>query len=70
MPVKKAENIIGKVKCPKCKHKQPIQIPISVCQQFYKCNGCGKIIQAKKTCCVFCDYGDRKCPAAEKHKMT
>ena len=60
--------IIGNVTCPKCGHKQPIEIPTNKCQAFYKCEKCGKLIKAEKSCCVFCDYGDRKCPVAEQHK--
>ncbi len=57
-------SIIGNVTCPVCSHKQPMPIPFDKCQAFYKCDGCGRTIKAEKTCCVFCDYGDRKCPAA------
>jgi hypothetical protein len=59
--------IVGNVTCPRCGHRQPMRIPIDKCQAFYKCDGCGKMIAAEKTCCVFCDYGDRKCPAAKAH---
>ena len=31
------------------------------------CDKCKKVISAKKSCCVFCDYGDRKCPVAAQH---
>ncbi len=61
------KKIIGNVTCPECKSEQPIVIPTDSCQAFYKCDNCGKIIKAEKSCCVFCDYGDRKCPVAEKH---
>lgn len=43
-------------------------IPENSCQVFYQCGGCNKTIMAKMTCCVFCDYGDRTCPAAKNHK--
>lgn len=62
------EKLIGNVTCPKCGHKQPMEIPTHSCQVFYKCGGCSKTISAKKSCCVFCDYGDRKCPVAEEHQ--
>ena len=65
---KKTERRIGKVTCPKCGHKQRMEIPSISCQAFYKCDGCGKTIAAQKSCCVFCDYSDRKCPVAEEHK--
>ncbi len=61
-------NEIGKVTCPGCRHIQPMKIPTKSCQAFYKCKSCKKIIAAKKSCCVFCDYGDRKCPSAEAHQ--
>lgn len=65
---KMINKIIGNLTCPKCNHQQPFEIPAKSCQAFYKCSGCNRIIQAQKSCCVFCDYGDRKCPVAEKHK--
>lgn len=48
--------------CPHCGAKQQAEIPEGKCVPFYVCNACGKTVQAKKACCVFCDYGDRKCP--------
>jgi len=53
--------------CPECKHKQEMEIPTNTCQAFFKCEGCEKLIAAKKSCCVFCDYSDKPCPVAEKH---
>ncbi len=61
-----AKAIIANVTCPTCDHKQQMGIPHGKCQAFYKCDGCGKMIAAKKTCCVFCDYGDRKCGVGHK----
>jgi len=59
------EKLIGNVTCPKCGHTQPMEIPTISCQHAYKCENCKKNITTKKSCCVFCDYGDRKCPTAE-----
>ena len=64
----KSKKLIGNITCPKCGHKQPMDIPTISCQAFYKCEGCGKIISAEKSCCVFCDYGDRKCPISKEHQ--
>ncbi len=64
----KKKKIVGNITCPECGHKQLMEIPTSLCIAFYKCDKCGKTIYSKKSCCVFCDYGDRKCPAAEEHK--
>ena len=58
--------VIGKVTCPECGHKQAMEIPTEKCQAFYQCKKCSKVIVAKKSCCVFCDYGDRKCLTAHE----
>ena len=58
---------IGKLTCPECRHVQKMEIPQSSCQAFYKCLGCKKMIKAEKSCCVFCDFGDKACPIADKH---
>jgi hypothetical protein len=64
---KKEEKLMGNITCPECKHIQQMIIPKKSCQAFYKCKGCEKTISAKKSCCVFCDYGDRACPVAAEH---
>ncbi|MBC8500706.1 MAG: hypothetical protein ISS25_00455 [Nanoarchaeota archaeon] len=62
------QQLIGNVTCPKCKHVQPMKIPTNSCRAFYKCEGCEEVISAEKSCCVFCDYGDRPCPVSSEHK--
>ncbi len=62
---KMAEKLIGTLTCPECGHKQEMEIPQTTCQAFYDCEGCKKQIKPTKSCCVFCDYGDKKCPIAE-----
>ena len=38
-------------------------MPIGACQWFYDCKGCGAVLRPKVgDCCVFCSYGDAKCP--------
>ena len=59
-----AETIVGVLTCPRCGHQQAQEIPLDACIPFYECQGCGQLIAAEKSCCVFCDYGDRPCPAA------
>ncbi len=61
------DDLIGNITCPKCGHVQKHKMPTASCQAFYKCDGCNEIIKATKSCCVFCDYGDRKCPVAAAH---
>jgi len=62
-----SKELIGNITCPDCKHIQQMKIPTNACQAFYKCEGCKKINMAKKSCCVFCDWGDRPCPIAKQH---
>lgn len=53
--------------CPECNHKQTKEIPEDSCLPFYICENCGQSISAKeKDCCVFCSYGDKKCPVAHE----
>lgn len=60
------EKLIGTLTCPECGNKEEKEIPTSSCLQFYSCKKCGKTIKAEKSCCVFCDYSDKKCPGAQK----
>lgn len=52
--------------CPLCGQQQEEEIPQDSCVPFYKCNGCEEIVSAERSCCVFCDYGDKACPAGHK----
>jgi len=61
--------LYGNVTCPECRHVQKMKMPTNMCAAFYKCDGCKKTISARKSCCVFCDYGDRACPVATQHKQ-
>ena len=55
----------GTLTCPRCGHRQEMEIPQTSCIPFYLCQGCGETIQAR-SCCVFCDYADRPCPVSVK----
>ena len=57
--------MIATLTCPECKKKQKMKIPVDRCVQFYTCNSCNKIISRKTGCCIFCDYGNKKCPSAQ-----
>ncbi len=49
--------------CPLCAAVQAAEIPTGSCMPFYKCQKCNKLIKAKDgDCCVFCSYGNKKCP--------
>jgi DNA-directed RNA polymerase subunit RPC12/RpoP len=51
------------ITCPTCGFKREEQMPINVCQHFYKCLNCGEVLKPKDgDCCVFCSFADSKCP--------
>jgi len=53
--------------CPMCGHNQIVNIFTNRCLPFYQCDGCRKVIPAKKgNCCVICNYSDQKCPVSTK----
>ena len=38
-------------------------MPTDACQFYYDCKGCGALLKPLKgDCCVYCSYGDVKCP--------
>jgi len=56
------------IKCPACGHREHEIMPEDACQYFYKCKGCGVVMKPKRgDCCVFCSYGDVKCPSAQQN---
>ncbi|MBI2971816.1 MAG: hypothetical protein HYY37_05345 [Candidatus Aenigmarchaeota archaeon] len=57
-----SKKLTGTVKCPECGHQQKMEIPVAVCMQFYRCEGCKKLIKGTAKC-IFCSYADKKCPS-------
>lgn len=56
----------SEITCPKCGHKKVEVLPTEVCQLVYKCEKCGEVMHPKDgDCCVFCTYGDHKCPSKQ-----
>lgn len=53
----------GTLTCPSCGHRQTLTMPIDACVYFYDCPGCGRRLKPRTgDCCVFCSFGDVKCP--------
>ncbi len=49
--------------CPHCGHSVIETMPTDACQYFYDCKQCTTLLKPKHgDCCVFCSYGDTKCP--------
>lgn len=56
----------SQITCPKCQHKKTEQLPTDVCLLSYTCEKCKTVLHPKKgDCCVFCTYGDVKCPSMQ-----
>ena len=56
----------SEITCPKCGHKSIEVLPTEVCQIKYTCKSCSAVLYPKDgDCCVFCTYGDHKCPSKQ-----
>lgn len=54
------------ITCAKCGHKKLETMPTEVCQLSYTCEMCRAVLHPKDgDCCVFCTYGDHKCPSKQ-----
>jgi hypothetical protein len=54
------------ITCPYCGHQKVETMPTDVCQIRYTCEKCKKDIHPKNgDCCVYCSYGDHKCPSKQ-----
>ncbi|MHA2109678.1 MAG: GDCCVxC domain-containing (seleno)protein [Candidatus Hodarchaeales archaeon] len=55
------------VTCPTCGHKNTVSMPEDSCQLLYICPECNLEFRPKQgDCCVFCSYGDVKCPPMQE----
>lgn len=52
--------------CPECGTKQKGEMLEAAYSYAYQCNGCSEIIEKKTdSCCVYCSYGEVKCPSEQ-----
>ena len=55
------------ITCPYCGHQKEEEMPVDACTKFYECEGCGEMLRPQEgDCCVFCSYGDVKCPPMQE----
>lgn len=55
------------ITCPHCQHQATETLPTDVCQIFYDCKNCKATLAPQgDDCCVFCSYGDHKCPSIQE----
>jgi hypothetical protein len=51
------------ITCPTCGHRAMETMPTDRCIFFYACLECREVLRPLAgDCCVFCSYGDRRCP--------
>ncbi|TDQ15065.1 hypothetical protein DFQ04_2951 [Algoriphagus boseongensis] len=55
--------------CPNCGFQKKETMPEDSCQFFYECENCHTLLKPKSgDCCVYCSYGDVKCPPIQQDK--
>ena len=53
--------------CPECGHQSKDLMPTDACQFFYDCPNCKAILKPNAgDCCVYCSFGDVKCPPIQE----
>jgi predicted ferric reductase len=54
------------ITCPHCGYSKTETMPTNACQFFYQCENCKTILRPKPgDCCVYCSYGNVKCPSKQ-----
>jgi hypothetical protein len=57
---------VSQITCPSCGFKKIETMPTDICLLTYTCTKCGKEMHPRNgDCCVFCTYGDHKCPSKQ-----
>lgn len=51
------------ITCPRCGALTADTMPTNACVYFWDCPSCAAVLKPLRgDCCVFCSYGDIKCP--------
>ena len=54
------------ITCPHCDFEKEETLPTEICLITYTCSNCEKVLHPKQgDCCVFCSWGDHKCPSKQ-----
>jgi hypothetical protein len=66
IPVADHDSLHSEITCPKCGFKKTELLPTDVCLLKYTCGTCHyEMLPKEGDCCVFCTYGDVKCPSKQ-----
>jgi hypothetical protein len=58
------------IKCPRCGHVATEIMQTDVCQYFYDCTNCARLIRPWiGDCCVFCSHGNVPCPPIQFERL-
>ncbi|HKC93620.1 MAG TPA: GDCCVxC domain-containing (seleno)protein [Nitrospira sp.] len=56
------------VQCPNCGMGTEQEMSTDSCVVYFQCPSCKAVLRPKTgQCCVFCSYGNVKCPSAQLH---
>ena len=59
-------SVFSEITCPKCNFRKKEKMPADVCLLKYTCQSCrAELFPKEGDCCVFCSYGDYKCPSKQ-----
>lgn len=57
------------ITCPRCGHAQREAMPLDRCVFFWECSNCHAVSKPRAgDCCVYCSYGDVKCPPVQDER--
>lgn len=57
----------SKIICPSCGFAATETMPMTACQFFYDCKGCGRLLRPNPgDCCVFYSFGTVPCPLIQE----
>lgn len=55
------------ITCPECGYAKAETMPTDVCQLYYRCNSCGRILTPKEgDDCIYCSWGSIECPSKQE----
>ena len=62
-------NLRVTITCPACGGIAMEMMPTDRCVFFWQCHGCQSVVRPKAgDCCVYCSYGDRRCPSSRTRR--